>query len=122
MCLKKFHLDIGNFVSLPQLSWEAFLLYKFSKESMNVPKIEFYDAFRKDLEGGLSQTWNISCRSNSPLLKDYRPDMPTINIFKVDMNSMHPSVMAMKLHVSDFEQIDVSSKTLREWIDFFKTI
>ena len=38
------------------------------------------------------------------------------------MNSMYPSVMCMKLPTGEFEYLDVTSKTLEEWIEFFRQI
>ena len=43
-------------------SYETALLSRFPKGFANVSEIKKYDAFCDDLEGGLSQAWNICAR------------------------------------------------------------
>ena len=122
LLLEKFHLDIGNFVSLPNFAWNALFLYLYPKSIENFKIMEMFDAIKGELEGGLSQTWNILSRSNDPRMKDYNPDKPTSNIMKVDENSLYASCMCMSLPISEWEEIDVKSKSLDEWVEFFRDI
>ena len=84
--LEKFHLDLGNFVSLPSFAFCALLLYMFPKSIKNVPTIEMFNAIHDHLEGGLSQTWNILSRSNDSKMKDFDRNCPISHIYKVDDN------------------------------------
>jgi hypothetical protein len=56
LSLSKFHLDISKFVSLPNLSWNAWLpSFEPSFEIHNVKHIEQFNLFQSAERGGLSQ-------------------------------------------------------------------
>ena len=122
LLLDKFHLDLGNFVSLPAFAEDALLLFMYPKFIKNVPSLEMYQAIREHLDGGLSQTWNILSRSNDPRMPDYNPEIEISNIYKIDENRLYASIMCMKLPVGDWEEVDVNSKSVTEWYLFFKEI
>jgi hypothetical protein len=94
--MKQFHLDIGKFVSLPNLSWLAWLLrLDPSKEIGTVKSIDQYNICEGAERGGLSQCRMPWVRANIAGRAGYRVGLPHSRIFYTDINSLYAN---RKLH------------------------
>ena len=101
--MKQFHLDIGKFVSLPNLSWLAWLLrLDPSKEIGTVKTIDQYNICEGAERGGLSQCRMPWVRANIEGRAGYRVGIPHSRIFYTDINSLYASAMRYFMPIGNF--------------------
>ena len=101
---KQLHLDIGKFVSLPNVAWNAWLLsFEPEFEFHTVKNKEQYDFCESAERGGIH---NVVCLGLKQTLKeklDTEYDLPRSRIHYTDINSLYASAMRYYQHVGNFE-------------------
>ena len=101
--MKQFHIDIGKFVSLPNLSWLAWLLsLDPSKEIGTVTTIDQYNICEYAERGGLSQCRMPWVRANIAGRAGYRVGLPNSRIYYTDINSLYASAMRYFMPIGNF--------------------
>ena len=104
--VKQFHLDLGRFVTLPNVAWDSWMHFRdltgSNIEIKTVNDLDQYNFCERMLRGGLSQNFIPYARANLPDKPNYNPNLPVSNIYYVDVNSLYASCMRFRLPVSDF--------------------
>ena len=112
---KQFHLDIGKFVSLPNLSWVAWLLrIDPSQKIETVSSIDQYNICESAERGGLSQCRIPWVRANIEGRAGYRVGLPNSRIHYTDVNSLYASAMRYFMHTGNFFLNDYLNKMMFE--------
>ena len=96
-----FHLDLGNFVTLPSVTGSAWLLSLNPDELVfNFDNIEQFNIAESAFRGGLSQCWIPWARANQPEFPDYIPLLPRSEIIDIDANCLYLSAQRYAMPVA----------------------
>ena len=99
-----FHLEIGNFMTLPSWTGSAWLLSLPPNELVyNVDNLDQYNICQSSFHGGLSQCWIPWARANQPEFPDYNPNLPRSEIIDIDMNCLYLSAQRYKMPAGKWE-------------------
>ncbi|XP_047985628.1 uncharacterized protein LOC125226449 [Leguminivora glycinivorella] len=100
--LKHYNLDPAYYVSAPNLSWDAMLLFTDVKLQL-IHDLEVYQMIERGIRGGLAQCSLRNSKANNKYTPDFDTSRPTSYLMYLDCNNLYGYAMRQKLPVSDFE-------------------
>ena len=105
MCIKEYELDPGHFLSLPGLTWQAFL----KKTNIELELLTDYDMLlmvEEGIRGGICHSIHRYAKANNKCMKNYNKDEESSYIPYLDANNLYGWAMSKKLLVNGFRWLD----------------
>ena len=106
MNLECFNLDPAQYLSGPQISFDACL--KMTKIKLElISDLDMYNFFEKGIRGGVSTISQRFTKANNVYNPDYDPSEPNSYIIDIDANSLYSWAMEQKLPTGEFRWLTV---------------
>lgn len=98
------NLEILNYITAPSFSYDSLLCLSNVKiDLLHKGQEEIYNLFENSIRGGMSFSCTREIHANNKYMNDYNPNIESSYIQYLDMNSLYPSAMVMKMPVGDFK-------------------
>ena len=93
-------LDLANYLSLPQLSFDSMLKMTRVELDLFAPdQVEMHRLFNHNRRGGFTTCPKRYAKANHKYLKSYDPSKPSVFIMPFDINGMYSSVQEDTYHL-----------------------
>ena len=97
-----YRLDPAHYVSSPQLSWDAMLLYTDAEVEL-IADAQMFQMIDNGIRGGVAMIVKRYAKANNPELgKEYNPDLPTSYIIYLDANNLFGWAMSQSMPFKGF--------------------
>ena len=114
-CLEVYELDPANFLSLPGLTWQAFL-EKTNIELGLLTECDMLLMVEEGIRSGICHSIHRYAKANNKYMKDYDKNIESSYIQYLDANNLYGWAMSQKLPVNNFKWIEDTSKINEKFI------
>ena len=114
-CLKVYELDPANFLSLPELVWQACL----EKTIIKLELLTDYDMLlmvEEGIRGRICHSIHRYAKANNKYMKNYDKNEESSYIQYLDANNLYGWAMSQKLPVNNFKWVEGTSEINEEFI------
>ena len=127
VCMANYGLDPAQYVSSPQLSWDAMLKQTACKLDL-ISDPEMFRFVDPGIRGGISVITQRFAKANNPYMQDlYDPTKPNSYIIYLDANNLYGWAMSQSMPYSnfkwvteeEFKEIDWGNQTEEQDIGYF---
>lgn len=102
-------LEILNYITAPSFSYDSLLnLSNVKIDLLHKGQEEIYNYFENSIRGGMSFSCTREIHANNKYMSNFNKDEESSYIQYLDMNSLYPSSMIMKMPVGDFKFEEIS--------------
>ena len=115
MCIKVYELDPAHFLSLPGLTWQAYL----KKANVKLELLTDYIMLlmvEGGIRGRICHSIHRYAKANNKYMKNYDKNKESSYIQHLDANNLHGWAMSQKLPVNGFKWIKNTSKIDQKFI------
>ena len=105
ICITEYELDPADFLSLPQLAWQACL----KKTNIELELLTDYDMLlmvEEGIRGGICHSIHRYAKANNKYMKDYNNNEESSYIQYLDANNLYGWAVSKKLPVNGFKWLD----------------
>ena len=106
LSLEKYHIDPCYYLSMPGMSFDAFLKYENCNIEL-ITDINQFLMFENQIRGGISMVFKRYSKANNKYLIDYDNKKPSKYILYIDRNNLYGEAMSMKLPLKNFKEFNI---------------
>ena len=113
--LDNYRLDPSHYVSSPQLSWDAMLLFTDAELEL-IADPQMFQMIDNGIRGGVAMIVKRYAKANNPELEaDFNPNLPTSYIIYLDANNLYGWAMSQFLPYRGFRWLTTEECELIDW-------
>ena len=108
-------MDPAHFVSAPQLSWDAMLLYTGCELEL-IADPEIFNLIDRGIRGGVAMIVNRYAKANNILINGYNQKNETSHIYYFDANNLYGYAMSCPLPQGNFKWLREAEWANIDWL------